>query len=387
VSDERPLRPETRAVRTGRDASGSLAPAVWPSTTWSYDGLEAGEAHTRTLHGTGYYSRWGNPTVDAFERAVAELEGAEAALAFGSGMGAIATTVLALCGTGSHVVAQASCYGGTHAFLTGPCARLGIEVTWVDGAEPGAFAAAVRPGRTMLVMAETPSNPRTQIVDLAALGAIRGPYTLVDSTLATPLGQRPHDFGVSLVLHSATKGIAGANDATLGVVSGERELVDAIWSYSVLHGATASPHDAASALKGLRTLDVRLDRQCATALRLAEWLSAHPAVAATWHPGLASHPQRELARRQMRRLGSVLSLDLRGGREAASALMSRLRIARPAVTLGGPETLVSHSVSSTHGSLGPDARAAAGIGEGTIRVSVGLEAFEDLRDDLAGALG
>lgn len=387
MSDERPLRPETRAVRTGRDASGSLAPAVWPSTSWSYDGLEAGEAHARTLHGTGYYTRYGNPTVDAFERAVAELEGAEAALAFGSGMGAIATTVLALCGTGSHVVAQASCYGGTHAFLTGPCARLGIEVTWVDGAEPGAFAAAVRPGRTMLVMAETPSNPRTQIVDLAALGAIRGPYTLVDSTLATPLGQRPHDFGVSLVLHSATKGIAGANDAILGVVSGERELVDAIWSYSVLHGATASPHDAASALKGLRTLDVRLDRQCATALRLAEWLSAHPAVAATWHPGLASHPQHELARRQMRRLGGVFSLDLRGGREAASALMSRLRIARPAVTLGGPETLVSHSVSSTHGSLGPDARAAAGIGEGTIRVSVGLEAFEDLRDDLAGALG
>ena len=185
-----------------------------------------------------FYSRYANPTVRAFEDAIAELEGAEDALAFGSGMGAIASTVLALCSAGDHIVIQRQIYAGTIAFVQGPCARLGIEHTVVDGTQPGAFAAAVRPGRTMLVIAESPSNPRLDLVDLDDLGAVSGPFTVVDSTFATPIGQQPLRHGIDLVLHSATKGICGHNDATLGVIAGEADLLDAIWAYGVLHGAS-----------------------------------------------------------------------------------------------------------------------------------------------------
>ena len=201
-----------------------------------------------------FYSRYANPTVRAFEDAVAELEGAEDALAFGSGMGAVASTVLALCSTGDHIVIQRQIYAGTIAFVQGPCARLGIEHTVVDGTRPGEFAAAVRPGRTMLVLAESPSNPRLDLVDLDDLGAVSGPFTVIDSTFATPIGQQPLRHGVDLVLHSATKGISGHNDATLGVIAGERDLLDAIWAYAVLHGASASPYDALNGLRGIRTL-------------------------------------------------------------------------------------------------------------------------------------
>ena len=235
----------------------------------------------------------------AFEEAVAELEGAEAALAFASGMGAVATVVMALCSSGDHIVAQRHIYAGTQLFLQGVCPRFGIEVTFVDATEPGALAAAVRPGRTMLVIAETPANPQLALTDLDELGAITGPFTVVDSTFATPIVQRPHDHGVDLVLHSATKGIAGHNDATLGVVAGDAELLDAIWAYSVLHGACASPFDAMNGLRGIRTLPVRIERQSATALALAEWFEGHPAVSCVRYPHLPSHPQHDLAKRQM----------------------------------------------------------------------------------------
>ncbi len=211
-------------------------------------------------------------------------------MAFGSGMGAIASTVLALCSSGDHIVAAKQLYAGTLAFLQGPCARFGIEVTLVDGTIPGAFAAAVQPGRTMVVLAETPSNPRLELCDLDELGAIMGPFTLVDSTFATPLGQQPLAHGVDIVLHSATKGIAGHNDATIGVVAGEKELIDAIWGYGVLHGAMASPFDALNALRGARTLGVRTAHQAAAAQRLGEWLEQHPAVTVVHYPGLGTHP-------------------------------------------------------------------------------------------------
>lgn len=378
--------PDTTAVTSGRDGSGSLAPALWTSTTWQTSGVPASRDAALAVHQTGNYARYANPTVRAFEQAIAELEGAEDALAFSSGMGAIASTVLALCSTGDHVVAQQQVYGGTHAFLTGPCARLGIEVTFVDGAAPGAFAAAVRPGRTMLVLAETPSNPRLGLVDLDELGAIRGPYTVVDSTLATPLGASPLRHGASLVLHSATKGIAGHNDAMLGVVAGEKELVDALWGYAVLHGATASPYDAHNALRGIRTLAVRHDRQCESALAIARFLESRAEVSAVHHPGLASHPQHALASAQMRRFGSMLSFELGGGAAAAERLVSRLSLIRPAVSLGGPETLICHPASSTHVGLDDEGRSLAGATDGLLRLSTGLEAASDLVADLASAL-
>jgi cystathionine beta-lyase/cystathionine gamma-synthase len=379
-------QPATTAITAGRDDSGSLAPSLTPSSTWTTSGLEESHRQATAIHETKNYSRYANPTVESFEKAIAELENTQAALAFGSGMGAISTVVLALCSKGDHIVAQRNCYAGTLAFLNGPCARLGIDVTFVDGRNASEFAAAVRPGKTMLVMAESPSNPHLDLVDLTELGKIKGPFTVVDSTLATPLGQRPHDHGVSIVLHSATKGIAGHNDAMLGVIAADADLISDIWTYSVLHGATASPFDAMNGLRGIRTLDARLTRQCQSAQTLAEWLSAQKNVTAVYYPGLKSHPQHELAKKQMNYFGSVLSFDIKGGKPAATKLLSALKLIRPAVTLGGPETLISHSASSTHNSVDSETKTKTGLTDSLLRLSVGLEACADIQNDLASAL-
>lgn len=376
----------TTAITAGRDDSGSLAPSLTPSSTWTSSGLEESHRQATAIHETKNYSRYANPTVESFEKAIAELENTQAALAFGSGMGAISTVVLALCSKGDHIVAQRNCYAGTLAFLNGPCARLGIDVTFVDGRNASEFAAAVRPGKTMLVMAESPSNPHLDLVDLTELGKIKGPFTVVDSTLATPLGQRPHDHGVSIVLHSATKGIAGHNDAMLGVIAADADLISDIWTYSVLHGATASPFDAMNGLRGIRTLDARLTRQCQSAQTLAEWLSAQKNVTAVYYPGLKSHPQHELAKKQMNYFGSVLSFDIKGGKPAATKLLSALKLIRPAVTLGGPETLISHSASSTHNSVDSETKTKTGLTDSLLRLTIGLEACADLQNDLASAL-
>jgi cystathionine beta-lyase/cystathionine gamma-synthase len=334
-----------------------------------------------------FYSRYSNPTVRSFEDAIAELEGAEASLAFASGMGAISSVILALCSSGDHIVAQRNLYAATLAFLQGPCARFGIDVTFVDGTEPGAFAAAVRPGRTMMVLAETPSNPCLQLVDLDELGALRGPITVVDSTFATPLGQQPLAHGVHLSLHSATKGIDGHNDATLGVISGERDLVDAVWAYSVLHGATPSPFDSLNALRGVRTLAVRTNHQAASAQFLGEALQRHPAVSDVHYPGLHTHPQHDLAKRQMRHFGTVFAVELAGGAAAAEQFLASVQLLRVATSLGGPETLVCHPATTTHASLTPEEALAQGVTPGLLRISIGLEDPADLLADITVALG
>jgi cystathionine beta-lyase/cystathionine gamma-synthase len=385
--DQEPLKPASTAIAAGRSASGSsLAPALWASSVWQSTCLDDAHRRATELRPDEFYGRYANPTVRSFEQTIAELEGAEDAMAFASGMGAIASTVLALCSAGDHIVAAKQLYAGTLAFLQGPCDRFGIETTFVDCTEPGAFEAAVQPGRTTLVLAESPSNPRLELCDLDELGSIAGPFTVVDSTFATPLGQQPLAHGVDLVLHSATKGIAGHNDATIGVVAGERELIDAIWAYGVLHGATASPFDALNALRGVRTIAVRTAHQAATAQRLAEWLEQHPGVATVHYPGLASHPQHDLAKRQMRQFGTVLAFDLRDGQPAVGRLLDHLRLARCATSLGGPETLVCHPMTTTHASLSADEQAAAGVTEGLVRVSVGLEDADDVIADFQRAL-
>ena len=382
-----PHQPSTRAITSGRGASGrSLAPALWASAVWESTGMTDARRRATGVRVDEFYSRHSNPTVRSFEDAVAELEGAEASLAFASGMGAISTVVLALCSKGDHIVAQRNLYSATLAFLQGPCARLGIDVTFVDGTEPGAFAAAVQPGRTMLALAETPSNPRLALVDLDELAALRGPITVVDSTFATPLGQQPLAHGIHLSLHSATKGIAGHNDATLGVVSGERDLLDAIWAYGVLHGATPAPFDALNALRGIRTLAVRTNHQNATALYLAEALERHPAVTAVHYPGLSSHPQHLLAKLQMRQFGTVFSLELAGGLPAVEHVLERVGLVRVATSLGGPETLICHPCTTTHASLTDREAAEQGVTPGLLRVSVGLEDAADLWADLQASL-
>ena len=380
------LNNETQAAIAGREqAGGSLAPPLWATTAFSSTDPAEAACSAGSTRPSRVYTRYGNPTLNAFEEAVAALEGAEAALAFGSGMGAVASTVMALCSQGDHIVAQRQLYGGTLFFLQTVCPRFGIDVTLVDATEPGAFREAVRPGRTMLVLAETPSNPRLALADLEELGGLRGPFTVVDSTFATPMIQRPLEFGVSLVLHSATKAIAGHNDATLGVIAGESDLIDAVWAYSTLHGSVASPFDSWNALRGIRTLGVRVERSSRTALALARFLEAHPAVASVSYPGLDSHPQRGLAARQMSAGGGMLSFELRDA-DRAHGVLEALQLVRVATSLGGPDTLMCHPASTTHAGLAADLQQSIGVTAGLLRVSVGLEHLDDLVLDLQTAL-
>lgn len=380
------LNPETTAITSGRGDDTSLSAPIWATSVWESDSLADARARASGMKSARFYGRYANPTVSQLESAVAELEHAEAALAFASGMGAMSSTILALCSQGSHIVAQDNMYGATMAFLQGPCARLGIETTFVDARVPGAFADAVIAGRTTLVIAETPSNPLLTVTDLRELGSIKGPFTLVDSTLATPLGQQPLEFGIDLVLHSATKGIGGHNDALLGVIAGETDLVEAVWTHSVMHGAVPSPHEAAAVLRGLRTLPVRLERQHASALRIAAELSRHQRVTAVHHPFLDSHPQHQLATAQMRMGGTVLSFEVEGGFEACAKFVDATRLSRVATSFGGPETLLCHPATSTHVGLNRDDQLRAGITDSLLRVSVGLESADDLVADLIGAL-
>jgi cystathionine beta-lyase/cystathionine gamma-synthase len=384
---DRPPHPETTALTAGRSANGpSLATPLWATTTFEPEDVQASLRLATTPRAANFYSRHGNPTVRAFEEAVAALEGAEGAQAFASGMGAISATVLAICSTGSHVVAARQLYSATTTLFAAVCPRFGIEVTFVDGTDPEAIAAAVEPGRTGLLYVETPANPLLELVDLEAVGGIVGPIEVVDSTFGGPLIQRPLELGVDLVVHSATKSLAGHNDATLGVVAGAEELLQWIWGYATIHGAVASPFDALNAVRGIRTLGVRVRQHCETAQRLAEVLDEHPAVERVYYPGLESHPQRELAKRQMAMGGQVLSVEVAGGWEGGARFVEGLRLAHLATSLGGPETLVAHAASSFAATVPRDERRALGIGDGLVRVSVGLEHPDDLVADVLAAL-
>jgi cystathionine beta-lyase/cystathionine gamma-synthase len=379
--------PETTAITAGRGYGGkSLAPPIWATSAFEVDSVADGERLATKPKAPDFYSRYGNPTVNAFEDAIAALEGAESAQAFGSGMGAVATTVLALCSTGDHIVAQRQLFSSTSLLFQVVCPRFGIDVTFVDAEDTRGFVDAVQPGRTRVVFVETPANPVMQLVDLDAIGAITGPFTVCDSTFAGPLVTRPIEHGIDLVLHSATKSLAGHNNATLGVVAGEKDLVWAIWGYHTIHGAVASPYDAANALSGLKTLGVRVRHESESAQRIAEFLEGHPAVERVNYPGLDSHPQRDLAKRQMALGGGSLSFDVAGGRDGGRRFVEACRLARMAPSLGGPETLVTHPASTTAAQLPEEERAAMGIGEGLIRMSVGLEHPDDLVADLSQAL-
>jgi len=387
TTDPGKLHSDTVAIRSGRRADGnSLSPVLFPSAVFSAETVEEARTKATSVGSDRFYSRYGNPTVAAFQDAIAELEGAEASRAFASGMGAVSAVVLGLCSSGDHIVAQRQLYAATQLLFQAVCPRFGIDVTFVDGTEPGAFADAVVPGKTTLVFAETPANPKLDVIDLDALGAVAGPVTVVDGTFAPPLIQQPLRHGVDLVLHSATKGIAGHNDATLGVVSGSSELINWLWGFAVLQGAPASPYDALNATRGIRTLPVRLERQASTALAVATALEERDDVVDVRYPGLLSHPQHDLAMKQMSNGGSLISFDLAGGIEAGCRFVESVEIAQLATSLGGPETLVTHPASTTHVNLLPDELAANGIGPGTIRLSVGLEHPEELIADLSRAL-
>lgn len=380
-------RIETTAVTAGRSASGdSLAPVLFPSTTYEVADVAEHAAMVGSARTTKLYSRFGSPTVHDFEDAVAELEGAESALASASGMASVTAVILGLCSQGDHVVATRQIFSVTYALLAFHLPRFGIDVTLVDGTDSDAITAAVRPGKTQVILAETPANPALSLVDLDALGAIAGPFKVVDSTFAGPAVQRPLDHGADLVLHAATKGLAGHNDALLGVIAGAAELVDAIATWQGVMGAQASPFDAWNGTRGIRSHPTRVRQQSASALQLARFLEGHPAIASVSYPFLPSHPQHELAKRQMRTGGTVVTFEVAGGGDAAIGAIERCRLARIALSLCGAETLLTHPATIA-GRYTPQERAELGVTDGLVRMSVGLEHADDIQADLEQALG
>ncbi len=373
----------------GVDDDGSIAPAIYATSTYRARSAQEFAAMASAPRHPRYYTRYGNPTHARCEQLIARMENAEAALLLASGMGAMSAAVLSQVTRGDHVVAQTSHYMGTTRLLADLLPRFGVATTLVDQTDSETFARALRP-ETKLVVVETPSNPTLALTDLAAVAALaraRGITTLADNTFASPVNQRPRDFGIDLVVHSATKYLGGHSDLVAGVVVGERDRVEGIWKTAIVLGPTASPFDAWLLLRGLRTLPLRVERQCATALQVAQFLERHPAVDRVYYPGLASHPQHDLAMRQMKRFGGVLSVELKGGYPAAQRLVAGLRLAANAVSLGGVETLAVHAASVWEGSLTPEQIARAGVSPGLVRLAIGLEAPEDLIEDLRQALG
>lgn len=380
---DKPLELDTLAIHAGQAPdreTGAVMPPIHLSSTFA----QAGPGQHRGFE----YSRTGNPTRQMLEHCVAALEGGEHGLAFASGSAASA----ALLGTlrpGDHVIACDDVYGGTYRLMTAVCAPQGIQFTRVDMTQPALVAAAVQPN-TKLIWVETPTNPLLKLIDLTAMAQIcasRGLTLVVDNTFATPMLQRPLALGAHAVLHSTTKYLNGHSDVVGGIiVTREPELAQRLRFLQNAVGAVPSPFDCYLVLRGLKTLPVRMRRHSETAALLAAFLEAQASVSRVSYPGLMSHPQYALGQRQMALPGGMISCELRGGFEAARAVLSATRLFVCAESLGGVESLIEHPASMTHASLPPEARAALGIGEGLIRLSVGLEAEVDLRDDIAHAL-
>ncbi|HEX2316590.1 MAG TPA: aminotransferase class I/II-fold pyridoxal phosphate-dependent enzyme, partial [Thermomonospora sp.] len=384
MDQSHPLHPETRAAHppvVRPVGSRPLTTPIYQGHLFSFEDAEtmaaafqgpphavAGEADG---HGAFFYSRLGNPTVRAFEEAVRDLEGGAAALATGSGMGAVNAVLMGLLRSGDHVIAQDSLYGGTYVLLRDLAERWGVEVTHVSVDDPEGVRAAVRP-TTRLLYLETITNPTTQVVDLPALSsAVReaGVLTVVDNTFATPVLFRPLEHGADIVLHSATKFLGGHADVLAGVVvSADAAVHDRLWRHATELGSTMDPMTAWLTLRGMATLPLRVARQCANALTLARRLAEHPAVERVHYPGLPTHPHHETARKLLEGgFGGVLSLDLAGGREAGQRFVENLRLIPMAPSLGGVKSVVLHPASTSHRGLTPEELAAAGIGAGTVR--------------------
>ncbi|MFQ5818298.1 MAG: trans-sulfuration enzyme family protein [Terriglobia bacterium] len=386
----RNLHLETILVHGGRRASGSSAvsPPIFQTSTYRLANTRAGADFQQSVEPSEYYTRWGNPTTHVLEVQFAQLEGAEAALAFSSGMGAISTALLADLKQGDHIVAGAPLYAGTTELCQGVLPRFGIETTFVDPADTAAFARALRPN-TRCIYVETPSNPTLTLTDLAGVAALaqqRGLLSICDNTFATPLGQRPLALGMAVVVHSATKYVGGHSDVVAGLLAGSKSYVEKCWQHAKLFGPALDPFAAWLLLRGLKTLGVRHARQADNALQLARFLAGHQAVSVVHYPGLASHPQHALARRQMQSFGAMLSFELTGGSAAAQRFAESLQVALLAVSLGGVETLVQHPASMSHGLLAKEDLNRTGISEGLVRVSVGVEPADDLIADFEQAL-
>jgi cystathionine beta-lyase/cystathionine gamma-synthase len=366
-----------------------LSVPIWQTSTFAFEDAEH-YAHTLHQPREGYvYTRYENPTTAALEALVADLEGGAEAMATASGMGAISAVLLSLAAAGEHLVLQRALYGGTFSLASGVAARFGIETSFVDAGDPAAVRAALKP-TTRALYVETVANPTMTVADLPALAELAheaGVHLVVDNTVATPYLCRPLEHGASVVVHSATKYLGGHSDVIGGLaVFADAKVHARVWETMIDLGASADPFAAWLVLRGVKTLPLRMRRHGDNAAALAELLTAHPKVARVYWPGLPDHPSHAVAKRVLDGWSGLLSFDLHGGRQAGRRFIEATRVARLAPSLGGVETLVSHPASTTHRQLDPAALAAAGIGEGMVRVSVGLEDPADLREDFTQAL-
>ena len=381
----------TTAVHGGQipDANKSVVVPIYQTATFKYDTVDEG-ARLGAESGPGYfYSRWANPTTDLFEQKVALLEGSEAALATSSGMAAIATAVVGLLKAGDHVIAPKAVYQATFQLLNEVLPRFGVEASFLDDPDVSAYERALRPN-TRLLYIETPNNPLLGVIDIegvVSLARARGARTVADNTFATPYNQRPLSLGVDLVCHSATKYLGGHHDVTAGVIVGSRDMLRSCVKTMRIFGGVLDPFAAFLLVRGVATLGLRIERHNANALTLAKHLGAHRKVARVHYPGLPGHPRHEIAARQMPGgFGGMMSIEVKGDVATGARCVEALRVAKLAVSLGGISTLVTHPASTTSVNMPREVRLAAGISDGLIRISAGIEDIEDLIADFDQAL-
>ena len=381
----------TLGVRAGqvRSQFNEHSEALYLTSSYVFE--NAAQAAERFGGGEGMvYTRYTNPTVAMFQDRLAALEGGESCVATGTGMAAILATAMVHLKSGDHVVCSNAVFGATIQLFSTLLGRFGIETSYVSPTKINEWEQAVRKN-TRLLFLETPSNPLTEISDIEKLSTLAkqaGALLAVDNVFCTPVMQRPLELGADIVVHSATKYLDGQGRVMGGAVVGSKALVgDPMTIFLRTAGPTLSPFNAWVLLKGLETLDLRVRAQSAAALEIARWLEGQAAVARVYYPGLASHPQHELAKRQQRGSGAIVSFDVKGGRAAAWRVIDSTKLVSITGNLGDVKTTITHPASTTHGRISPEARAAAGIGEGLIRISVGLEALEDLKADLERGLG
>ncbi|KTE75358.1 methionine gamma-lyase [Sphingopyxis sp. A083] len=383
----------TRAIHAGYDAKandGALVPPLHLSSTFVFETAEAGAEIFAGEREGYFYSRIANPTVDLLERRMAALEGAEAAVATASGMGAITAVFWSFLKSGDEIIVDQTLYGCTFAFMRHGLARFGVRVTHVDLTDPANLEACIS-AATKIVYFETPANPNMRLVDIAAVSAIardHGARTVVDNTYATPVLTQPITLGADIVVHSATKYLGGHGDLVGGIVLGTGADMQQVRLVGVkdMTGAVMAPFNAMLVLRGLKTLKLRMAEHCRSAAAIATTLNDHPAVAAVHYPGLACFPQHDLARRQMPGFGGMIAFELKGGYAAGVAMMNRLTLVQRAVSLGDAESLIQHPTSMTHSTYTAEERRAHGIADGLVRLSVGLEEADEIAADLTQAL-
>ena len=381
---------ETLAVRAGtvRSQFNEHSEAIFLTSSFVFGSAAEAAARFKGEQPGPIYARFTNPTVQMMEARLAALEGAERCVAFASGMAAILATVMGLMKAGEHVVASRSIFGSTVQLFSNILGRFGIETTYVSPTDPAEWRAAVKPN-TRLFFVESPSNPLTEVSDIRALADIAhesGIWLAVDNCFCSPALQKPLELGADIVIHSATKYLDGQGRVLGGAVLGSQALMEGVYTFLRTAGPTLSAFNAWVILKGMETLSLRMEAHSKNALALAQWLEAQPQVARVWYPGLPSHPQHELAMAQQKTGGGIVAFELKGGQEAAWKLIDATKMLSITANLGDTKTTITHPATTTHSRMTPEQRAAAGIGDGLVRIAVGLESLADIEADLARGL-